>query len=154
MKLSTKGKYSMYAMIYLAEHEAETPLPLTAMTQTGVQPDYLEQLLASLRKAGLVTTVRGAHGGYALARPAESISVGEIIRATEGPVSMAGCTDDSRSCLSGETCPTRRAWDYLSGRINQLMDAISLRDVVTGEVNGGCRMNEQATNNINHQEAP
>ena len=67
MKLSTKGKYGLYAMFYLAQHEGSGPQPLKAVAEIGVPEDYLEQLLGNLRRAGLVTTVRGAQGGYHLA---------------------------------------------------------------------------------------
>ena len=81
MKLSTKGRYGLTAMLYLARHADEGPLPLRMMDETGIQPDYLEQLLASLRKAGLVCTSRGAQGGYSLARAPEDITVGDVISA-------------------------------------------------------------------------
>ena len=130
MKLSTKGKYGLYAMVFLAEHAGEGPQPLKRMSALGVQQDYLEQLLGTLRRADLVKTVRGAQGGYELSRPACEISVGDVIRATEGPVSMAACTGDERQCMAGQPCPTRQMWEYLSGQINQLMDSISLQTML------------------------
>ena len=64
MKLSTRGKYGLYAMVYLAQHAGDGCQPLKSVAEIGVQEDYLEQLLGGLRRAGLVTTVRGAQGGY------------------------------------------------------------------------------------------
>ena len=94
MKLSTKGKYGLYAMFYLAQHEGSGPQPLKAVAEIGVPEDYLEQLLGNLRRAGLVTTVRGAQGGYQLAKAPEDITVGDIIDATEGPLSISECISD------------------------------------------------------------
>ena len=99
MKLSTKGKYGLYAMYYLAQHAGDGPQPLKAVAEIGVSSeDYLEQLLGSLRRAGLVTTVRGAQGGYQLAHAPEAITVGDIIDATEGPLNISECISDEACC--------------------------------------------------------
>ena len=149
MKLSTKGKYGLYAMLYLAQHHGEGPQPLKSMAALGVQEDYLEQLLAALRRAGLVQSIRGAQGGYLLARSPEETSVGDVIRATEGPVRMAECAGDVRACSAAGPCPTRRVWVYLSARINDLMDAISLADVLRQEdLESLCGDPEKSADNI------
>ena len=98
MKLSTRGKYGLYAMAYLAQKADEGPQPLRAIAQLNLPEQYLEQLLGSLRKAGLVTTVRGAQGGYQLALPPEQITVGHIIDAMEGPLSLSECATDADNC--------------------------------------------------------
>ena len=133
MKLSTKGKYGLYAMDYLAQHEGDGPQPLKAVAEIGVQEDYLEQLLGNLRRAGLVTTVRGAQGGYQLARAPEDITVGDIIDATEGPLSISECISDEGCCHRSGECRTRRVWEYLSNSINGLLQSISLRDMLEQE---------------------
>ena len=133
MKLSTKGKYGLYAMDYLAQHEGDGPQPLKAVAEIGVQEDYLEQLLGTLRRAGLVTTVRGAQGGYQLARAPEDITVGDIIDATEGPLSISECISDEGCCHRSGECRTRRVWEYLSNSINGLLQSISLRDMLEQE---------------------
>ena len=130
MKLSTKGKYGLYAMFYLAQHEGSGPQPLKAVAEIGVPEDYLEQLLGNLRRAGLVTTVRGAQGGYQLARAPEDITVGDIIDATEGPLSISECISDEGCCHRSGECRTRRVWEYLSNSINGLLQSISLRDML------------------------
>ena len=130
MKLSTKGKYGLYAMFYLAQHEGSGPQPLKAVAEIGVPEDYLEQLLGNLRRAGLVTTVRGAQGGYQLARAPEDITVGDIIDATEGPLTISECISDEGCCQRSGECRTRRVWEYLSNSINGLLQSISLRDML------------------------
>ena len=133
MKLSTKGKYGLYAMFYLAQHEGSGPQPLKAVAEIGVPEDYLEQLLGNLRRAGLVTTVRGAQGGYQLAKAPEYITVGDIIDATEGPLSISECISDEGCCHRSGECRTRRVWEYLSNSINGLLQSISLRDMLEQE---------------------
>ena len=133
MKLSTKGKYGLYAMFYLAQHEGSGPQPLKAVAEIGVPEDYLEQLLGNLRRAGLVTTVRGAQGGYQLAKTPEAITVGDIIDATEGPLSISECISDEGCCHRSGECRTRRVWEYLSNSINGLLQSISLRDMLEQE---------------------
>lgn len=131
MKLSTKGKYGLYAMYYLAQHAGSGPQPLKAVAEIGVSSeDYLEQLLGNLRRAGLVTTVRGAQGGYQLAREPEQITVGDIIDATEGPLSISECLSDEGSCRHSGQCKTRRVWEYLSNSINGLLQSITLQDML------------------------
>ncbi len=130
MKLSTKGKYGLYAMDFLAQHEGDGPQPLKAVAEIGVQEDYLEQLLGTLRRAGLVTTVRGAQGGYQLARAADAITVGDVIEAMEGPLALAECVSDSGMCQKSDQCRTRRVWGYLSGAIDHLLQSITLRDML------------------------
>lgn len=133
MKLSTKGKYGLYAMFYLAQHAGNGPQPLKAVAEIGVPEDYLEQLLGNLRRAGLVTTVRGAQGGYQLAKEPEEITVGDIIDATEGPLSISECLSDEGCCHRSGQCRTRRVWEYLSNSINNLLQSISLRDMLEQE---------------------
>ena len=133
MKLSTKGKYGLYAMYYLAQHTGDGPQPLKAVSAIGVSEDYLEQLLGNLRRAGLVTTVRGAQGGYLLGKEPQEITVGDIIDATEGPLNISECLADESCCHKSGQCKTRRVWEYVSGRINQILQSITLRDMLEQE---------------------
>ena len=130
MKLSTKGKYGLYAMYYLAQHAGEGCQPLKSVAEICVPEDYLEQLLGMLRRAGLVTTVRGAQGGYALARTPREITVGHIIDALEGPLSISDCVGDESRCHKAGQCPSRRVWEYLSHSINSLLQSITLQDML------------------------
>ncbi len=134
MKLSTRGKYGLYAMVYLAQKAGEGPQPLRAIAELGLPDHYLEQLLGSLRKAGLVTTVRGAQGGYQLAAPPEGITVGAIIDAMEGPLSLSECTaGPEAACPRSGNCVTKQVWETLTERINGLLCGITLADILTGK---------------------
>ncbi len=131
MKLSTKGRYGLAAVLFLAKHADESPLSLRKMGETGIQADYLEQLLGCLRRSGLVHTSRGAQGGYSLARKPEEITIGDVIAATEGPVCFSECALDASVCSHAETCEARPVWADLSARINGLLESITLADVLT-----------------------
>ena len=135
MKLSTRGKYALYAMAYLAQKAAEGPQPLRALAQVGKLPDqYLEQLLGSLRKAGLVATVRGAQGGYQLAHEPSEITVGSVLDATEGPLNLSDCTAEGDPCCPySENCCTRPLLEYLTDNINKLLHGITLQDMITAK---------------------
>lgn len=127
MKLSTRGKYGLYAMVYLAQKSDDGPQPLKAIAASGLPEQYLEQLLGSLKKAGLVTASRGAQGGYQLAKSPHEVTVGHIIDAMEGPLNLSDCaTDSEHSCPHGNNCPTKRVWEYLTNSINTLLYSISL----------------------------
>jgi len=135
MYISTKGRYGTKALFELALHQGEGPQALReiAMRQ-GLSEHYLEQLVGPLRKAGLVRSVRGAQGGYTLARDASEITVGDILRVLEGPVSPTECAlenfDFSRCCANPEVCPDRDVWIKVRKGIEQVVDHISLRDLV------------------------
>lgn len=137
MKLSTKGRYGLTAMLYLARHADEGPVSLRCMAETGIQPDYLEQLLGLLRKAGLVVTCRGAQGGYALAKKPDEITVGEVITATEGPVRFCDCDGENDVCDWKEQCDTRHVWAMLARQMNSLLDSITLAGVLADLEQGG-----------------
>ncbi len=130
MKLSTRGQYALHAMIFLAKHRMDGPQSLKTIAEDGLPEQYLEQLLGALRRAGLVTTVRGANGGYNLSGDPRLITVAHIIEATEGPISLADCAEDEGHCGKGSDCRTRRTWRYLTESINGLMQGITLSDIL------------------------
>ncbi len=132
MKLSTRGKYGLYAMVYLAQKAGDGPQSLKAIAELGLPDQYLEQLLGSLRRAGLVNTVRGAQGGYQLARPTDQITILHIIEAMEGPLNLSECTcGEEVACPRSEGCPSRGVWEYLTSSINGLLDSITLSDMLS-----------------------
>lgn len=132
MKLSTRGKYGLYAMLYLAQKADEGPQTLKSIAQVALPDQYLEQLLGCLRKAGLVTTVRGAQGGYQLAKAPAEITVGHIIDAMEGPLNLSECAVEGEihNCPHEDSCPARPVWEYLTNSINALLYSISLQDML------------------------
>ncbi len=130
MKLSTRGKYGLYAMYYLAQHSGEGPQPLQDIATIGVPKLYLEQLLGNLRRAGLISSVRGAQGGYQLARQAEEITLLDIVDAMEGPIELSECTSDESTCDRSCSCPVRWVWQQVTDSINNELAKIRLSDML------------------------
>lgn len=132
MKLSTKGKYGVKALFELAMHEGAGPVSLKAIAERqGLSEHYLEQLAAPLRKAGIINAVRGAQGGYMLARPASQITVGDVIRVLEGPVGFTDCSTEGEadpSCAAN--CPVHGVWERVTQQIIAVIDSITLQDLV------------------------
>lgn len=91
---------------------------------------YLEQIIGTLRREGLVTSVRGAQGGYMLAREPSEITIGELMRLLEGPVLMADCLGDADACVRSGQCPSRLVWERLTDCINHVLDGITLQDML------------------------
>lgn len=138
MKLSTRGKYGLYAMIDLAQHAGEGPRALKSIAELGLPEQYLEQLLGSLRRAGLVKSVRGAQGGYQLSRPAEDITLRHIIEAMEGPLNLSECVGEKKSpCPLDARCPAQGVWAYLTDEINGLFDSITLQNMLKLQTGDG-----------------
>lgn len=114
MKLSTKGRYGLKAMYDLALNYGDEPVSLKSIAERqGISENYLEQLMANLRKAGLVRSIRGAYGGYLLSREPSKITVGDVLRALEGPIGLVDCVleQDAVKCLKYENCITRTVWE-------------------------------------------
>jgi Rrf2 family transcriptional regulator, cysteine metabolism repressor len=133
MKLSTKGRYGLKAMFDLAQNHGEGPIALKNVSQRqGISDHYLEQLIASLKKAGLVRSIRGAQGGYTLSRKPEQITVGEVIRALEGDLAPADCvsTEDPLQCSEAGCCVTQPIWRKIRDSINKVIDSITLQDML------------------------
>lgn len=126
MKLSTKGRYAVTAMMDLALHADSGPVTLAEISQCqGISLSYLEQLFARLRRHGLVTGVRGPGGGYRLARAAADISVADIIVAVDENVDATRC-GGRQDCLDGHQCLTHDLWTDLSRQIFSFLDGITL----------------------------
>lgn len=130
MKLSTRGQYALHAMIFLAKKQAEGPQSLKVIAKDGLPEQYLEQLLGALRRAGLVSSVRGAAGGYLIAKPPNEITVAQILESTEGPLNLSDCVDGELSCKNSSQCQTRQLWRYLTDNINSLMQGVNLSDIL------------------------
>ncbi len=133
MRLSTKGRYGLKAIFELALSYGKGPTPLNAIAQKrNISVHYLEQLFATLRKAGLVKSIRGAQGGYILAHKPENITVGDVIRTLEGPIAPADCVleDEESDCSNIECCVTRGIWEKIKTSIDEVIDSISLQDMV------------------------
>ena len=130
MKLSTRGKYGMRAMVFLGKQAGQGPQPVKGIAQTGVPEQYLERRLGSLRRGGLVTTVRGAQGGYMLSKNPKEITIREILDLTEGPLQFADCLEEGFSCQKSKNCQSRRIWEYLDEKINSLLEEVTLGEIL------------------------
>ncbi|MBZ4644764.1 MAG: Rrf2 family transcriptional regulator, cysteine metabolism repressor [Petroclostridium sp.] len=133
MRLSTKGRYGVKAMLDLAIHSAEGHIALKNIAERqDISEHYLEQLIATLRKAGLVKSVRGAQGGYTLAQEPSQITVGAILRALEGSLAPVDCVieDEPIECANSSKCVTQKIWAKVRDSINQVVDSITLQDLI------------------------
>ncbi len=129
--LSTRGRYGLKAMIDLAMVYGQTRLSTLSLAGLqGISDTYLEQLVSALKKAGLVLSTRGAQGGYELARAPEEITVNEVLRALEGETTLVDCVSADRvDCTNACSCSTRPLWLKLQSRINEVLDATTLKDM-------------------------
>ena len=133
MKLTTKGRYGLRAVIDLAKYAKNEPVSLSDVAERqNISISYLEQLIAKLKKAGIVKSTRGAQGGYTLAKTPEKISVGEILRALEGTLNPVDCVAGNKDseCASFDFCVTKYVWQRISDSINDTVDAISLAELL------------------------
>ena len=132
MKISTKGKYGLRAMIDLAQYSEQEAVSISSIAQRQkISESYLEQLVAKLKKAGLVVSTRGAAGGYRLARSASEISVGDVLRALEGDVRAVICTAQTEEgCEGEELCVTKYVWQRINESIEKTVDEMMLDQLV------------------------
>jgi Rrf2 family protein len=133
MKLSTREQYGVRAMVELARFYGQGPLPLAKVSRLqDISLAYLEQIVASLREAGLLVSTRGAHGGYHLAREPQAITVGDVLRALEGPIALVVCASEVRQtgrCEREEMCLTRPVWEKVRDSIVTALDSTTLADL-------------------------
>lgn len=130
MKLSSKSRYGLRAMVYIAERGEVVSLASVARDTTTSEA-YLEQLFSLLKKAGLVKSVRGANGGYKLAKAACKITIGEIVRALEDELEIVDCI--SGECESKCNCVSHKVWRTLYDAINDALDSITLAGVLSDD---------------------
>lgn len=131
MKLSTKGRYGLKAMFELSINQKDGPVPLKLIARNqNISDQYLEQIFAKLRKANLVQSVRGAQGGYLLAKDANNITVGDILTVLEGPISLSDCVLDEDVCENSSICVTKVVWEKIKKGIDEVVDSITLQDMI------------------------
>ncbi|OON93671.1 MAG: Rrf2 family transcriptional regulator [Candidatus Epulonipiscioides saccharophilum] len=140
MKLSTKGRYGLKAMIDIGIYAKEKPRSLKSVSKRlDISESYLEQLLSKLRKENLVKSTRGSKGGYVLAKDAEQITVGDILRALEGSLAPTKCSCETSGCNctkccgqndSNGKCATKSVWDKMRNGINAVVDNIYLSELI------------------------
>jgi Rrf2 family protein len=134
LKVSTRGEYGSRMMVQLARQWGAQPVALSEVAaQEHLSVEYLEQLAVALRKAGLIAGHRGVYGGYTLARAPEQISMGEILRALEGPIAPMICVSEGTAdmvCAFEAHCSTRHMWLQVGKAISGVLDGMSLADLV------------------------
>ena len=132
MKISTRGRYALRLMIDLAEHADCGTISLKEISERqNISKKYLEQIIPFCVKAELVTSVRGAQGGYMLAKSPELITAGEILRLTEGTLTPVACAGEtSPACARSVDCPALPVWRGLAETINTYLDGITLQDIL------------------------
>jgi len=146
MKLSTKGRYGVKAMVDLAINYGEQPVSIKSISERqSISEYYLEQLFSSLRKAKLIKSVRGAQGGYILNRSPEKITIYDVINVLEGPIEISDCLEDG-ACNNIDCCATRLLWKKIKNSIDSVTTSITLKDIVDDyneiTLNKGVKNNE------------
>ena len=133
MKLSTRGRYAMRILLSIARMQGKTGriAKRRIAEEEGITADYIEQLVVPLRKAGLVESVRGVRGGFRLARDPASVSLLEVLEASEGDLGLVGCL--SAGCNRSESCATRRVWEGASRTLRDYFSGITLADLLKEE---------------------
>lgn len=146
MKLSTKGRYGLRALIDLAQYSEDTPVSITEyFVPAGTFGKISGAAYVHAEKAGLVKSIRGAAGGYILAKPADEISVGDVLRALEGslePVECAGL-DPEGGCKAADSCVTKYVWKRINESINHTVDEIMLSQLVEESRKKNCERNRE-----------
>lgn len=133
MKISTKGRYGLRALVEIALSGEEAVSISSISERQSISVSYLEQLLAKLRKAGLIKSIRGAQGGYQLNRNPEQISVGDVLRALEGdlrPVDCSELSEGTGECESADFCVTKYVWQKMNDSINETVNHISIAELM------------------------
>ena len=131
MKLSTRTRYGIRAVLELAQNFGQGPLQLkTIAEQEDISVKYLEQLMTLLKIGGLVGSIRGAKGGYVLSRPPNQITLGDCFSALEGPVVTVKCVDDEDYCPKTQSCVTRQIWIEIQNSVMEAMQSKTLQDLI------------------------
>ncbi len=128
MCISTKGRYAVRVMVFLARWPGRPLTKREISEEEDISPGYLQQILGSLVNADLVTSYRGTAGGFSLAREPESITIGEVLRCTEGAFSPAPC-ERPEDCSRAPRCPTRPFWMKAASVMAELMDGTTIADL-------------------------
>jgi Rrf2 family iron-sulfur cluster assembly transcriptional regulator len=133
MRLTTKGRFAVTAMVDLTMRGGKGPVTLSAISERQkISLSYLEQLFGKLRRNGIVDSVRGPGGGYCLAKPAGKINIAEIVLAVDEPLDATNC-EGRGDCLDGRPCITHDLWNGLNKKIYEYLEGVSLQQLVDGQ---------------------
>jgi Rrf2 family cysteine metabolism transcriptional repressor len=133
MKLSTKGKYGVRALFEIARNYGKGPLAIREIAgRQQISLSYLEQILHRLGKAGIIEGVRGPHGGYELARKPTDLTIGDVVRALEGPIALSHCLEPGvvGSCYQADDCVARMVWSRVGEKIEEALDSITFEQLL------------------------
>ena len=131
MKLSTRTRYAVRAIIELAQNDSNKPLQLKIIAERqDISVKYLEQLMAVLRSAGFVRSIRGSKGGYVLAKAPNEIKLNDVMHRLEGTVAMVECVENDDYCSRSADCAARYLWIQVEQAIDKVLGAITLQDLV------------------------
>ncbi|UWG98118.1 Rrf2 family transcriptional regulator [Dehalobacter sp. DCM] len=133
MKLSTKGRYGLRAILDVSLNQHTGPVTISSISKRqNLSERYLEQLLITLKQNGLIKSIRGFQGGYILGKDPENITVGDVIRALEGPISPVDCVNDAHDtgCSRAEFCVTKRVWEELKNAMVNVLDSYTLASLM------------------------
>lgn len=136
MKISTKGRYGLRIMLDLARNDGETPRMISDICKSqGLSKKYVSRLIIELRKAGMISSVRGAKGGYKIKRLPRHITLLEIIETMEGPLSIVDCVGCPKKCNKSASCAAREIWGEVNEKIRREFESITLQDVLNRQDN-------------------
>lgn len=132
--MSTKGRYGVRAMVHLAVHYSQGPLPVREIAEKmDVSAKYLDHLMTALRMAGLIRSIRKAHGGYTLARSPKEIRLSEVVKVLEGSVAPVDCVDDAGACHQVDSCATRDLWIKMKEAMDNVLESTTLDEMAQGQ---------------------
>jgi Rrf2 family iron-sulfur cluster assembly transcriptional regulator len=134
MRISTRGRYALRAMVDLTQHGDNSPVSRQDISERQeISADYLAQLFTHLQSAGLAEGVKGPGGGYRLIRDPSLIPAGDVVRAVEGPVAVVHCTlpcpDEGPACSRVDRCLTHGLWKQVSAAVTEVLDSVTLKDL-------------------------
>jgi Rrf2 family protein len=131
MKLSTRTRYGVRAILELAASQGKGPIQIKAIAERqDISIKYLEQLIAILKSAGFVRSIRGAKGGYVLAKEANQIKLSDVFNVLEGPVTTVECLENENYCVRFADCVTRQVWAEVQQAIENILQSVTLQDLV------------------------
>ena len=139
MKISTKGRYALRMLVYITDNSSDDAVSLTEISEKQqISKKYLEQIVPMLTRAGILRAVRGNRGGYTLTKAPEEVTVGDVLRATEGSLAPVSCLDtEPNMCPRREQCSTLFVWEGLYDVVKSYLDGITLKDIAERGVHEG-----------------
>lgn len=136
MKLSTRSRYGTRIIMELARRDGAKPIQVSEIARVQQIPvKYLEQLIRTLKQAGLITSVRGSKGGHQLDRPPESITIGQLVRLFEGQTDLVACVSAPDQCAKAEECRVRTVWIEATEAMYEKLDSVTIADLICEPIN-------------------